>query len=86
MQAGKLDRDKLGEEFALFVTDERLQAAAPRLKAMGEPETVEVSGVYERGGMEVASIHFKFKNGHAGWTALSDSPDGKIQQFLIRKQ
>jgi D-alanyl-D-alanine carboxypeptidase len=85
MQAGKLDRDKLGEEFSLFVSDERLQAAAPRLKAMGEPEKVEVSGVYERGGMEVSSIHFKFKTATLGGL-LYRSPDGKIQQFLIRKQ
>ena len=28
MQAGKLDRDKLGEEFGLFLTDERVKAAA----------------------------------------------------------
>ena len=71
MQAGKLDRDKLGEEFAIFVTDERLRSASPRLKAMGEPEKVEVTGVYERGGMEVASIRFKFKSATLGGVALS---------------
>ena len=85
MQSGKLDRDRLGEEFSLFVTHERLQAAAPRLKAMGEPETVEVRGVYERGGMEVSSIQFKFKTATLGGL-LYRSPDGKIQQFLIRRQ
>ena len=85
MQAGKLDRDKLGEEFGLFVTDLRLQAAAPRLKALGEPEKVEVTRVSERGGMEVAAIHFKFKTAAAGGL-LYRTPDGKIQQFLIRKQ
>ena len=85
MQAGKVDRDKLGEEFGLFLTDTRLQAAALRLKALGEPEKVEVTGLYERGGMEVASIHFKFKTAAAGGL-LYRSPDGKIQQFLIRKQ
>jgi D-alanyl-D-alanine carboxypeptidase len=85
MQSGKLDLDRLGEEFSLFVTHERLQAAAPRLKAMGEPEKVEVSGVYERGGMEVSSIRFKFKSATLGGL-LYRSPDGKIQQFLIRKQ
>jgi D-alanyl-D-alanine carboxypeptidase len=85
MQAGKIDRDKLGEEFAVFVTDERLQAAAPRLKALGEPEKVVVQGVSERGGMEVASIHLKFKTAELGGL-LYRTPDGKIQQFLIRKQ
>ena len=85
MQAGKVDRDKLGEEFGLFLTDERLQAAAPRLKALGEPEKVEVNGVSERGGMEVASIHFKFKTAELGGL-LYRTPDGKIQQLLFRKQ
>jgi D-alanyl-D-alanine carboxypeptidase len=85
MQAGKVDRHKLGEEFGLFVTDERLQAAAPRLKALGEPEKVEVMSVSERGGMEVASIHFKFKTAELGGL-LYRTPDGKIQQLLFRKQ
>ena len=49
MQAGKVDRDKLGEEFGLFLTDERLKAAAPRLKALGEPDKVEVVSVYDAG-------------------------------------
>ena len=85
MQAGKVDRDKLGEEFGLFLTDERLQAAAPRLKALGEPEKVEVVSVSERGGMEVASIHFTFKTAELGGL-LYRTPDGKIQQLLFRKQ
>jgi D-alanyl-D-alanine carboxypeptidase len=85
MQAGKLDRDKLGEEFLLFVTNPRLQAAAPRLKALGEPEKVEITGTYERGGMEVATIRFKFKTAELGGL-LYRTPDGKIQQFLIRKR
>jgi D-alanyl-D-alanine carboxypeptidase len=85
MQGGKVDRDKLGEEFGLFLTSERLQAAAPRLKAFGEPDSVEVNGLYERGGMEVAAIHFSFKTASLGGL-LYRTPDGKIQQFLIRKQ
>jgi D-alanyl-D-alanine carboxypeptidase len=85
MQAGKVDRDKLGEEFGLFLTSERLHAAAPRLKAFGEPDNVEVNGLYERGGMEVAAILFAFKTASLGGL-LYRTPDGKIQQFLIRKQ
>jgi D-alanyl-D-alanine carboxypeptidase len=85
MQAGNVDRDKIGEEFGLFLTDERLREAAPRLKALGEPDSVEVNGVNERGGMAVASIRFKFKTADLGGL-LYRTPDGKIQQFLIRKQ
>jgi CubicO group peptidase (beta-lactamase class C family) len=85
MQAGKVDRSKLGEEFALFLTDERLRAAAPRLEALGEPDKVEVERVYERGGMEVAAIRFSFKTIELGGL-LYRTPDGKIQQLLFRKQ
>jgi hypothetical protein len=85
MQAGKVDRDRLGEEFGLFLTDERLRAAAPRLKALGEPDKIEVVQVYERGGMEVASIKFTFKTAVLGGL-LYRTPDGKIQQLLFRKQ
>ena len=85
MQAGKVERDKLGEEFGLFLTDERLREAAPRLKALGEPDKVEVVQVSERGGMEVASIKFTFKTTELGGL-LYRTPDGKIQQLLFRKQ
>jgi D-alanyl-D-alanine carboxypeptidase len=84
MQSGKVDRDKLGEEFGLFVTDERVRSAAPRLKALGEPEKVEVLSVSERGGMEVASIRLIFKKAELGGL-LYRTPDGKIQQLLFRK-
>jgi D-alanyl-D-alanine carboxypeptidase len=84
MQAGKLDRDKLGEEFSVFLSEDRVKAAAPRLKALGEPEKVEVEGLHERGGMEVASLHFKFKTAELR-ALLYRTPDGKIQQLLFRK-
>ena len=85
MQAGQVDRDKLGEEFGLFLTDDRLKAAAPRLKALGEPDKVEVVSVSERGGMEVASILLTFKTADLGGL-LYRTPDGKIQQLLFRKR
>jgi D-alanyl-D-alanine carboxypeptidase len=84
MQAGQLKRDQLGEEFSVFLTDDRVRAAAPRLKALGEPEKVEVASVSERGGMEVASIQLTFKTAKLNGL-LYRSPDGKIQQLLFRK-
>jgi CubicO group peptidase (beta-lactamase class C family)/dienelactone hydrolase len=84
MQAGRVERDRLGEEFSLFLSDDRLKEAAPRLKALGEPEKVEVVSVHERGGMEVASIRFTFKTAKLS-ALLYRSPDGKIQQLLFRK-
>ena len=84
MQAGKLDREKLGAEFSAYLTDERVGAAAPRLKALGEPERVEVVNVRERGGMEVASIRFTFPSAVIEGL-LYRTPDGKIQQLLFGK-
>ena len=84
MQTCKVNRGKLGVEFGLFLTDSRLHAAAPRLKMLGEPEKVEVTRVYERGGMEVAAIRFTFKTATLGGL-LYRTPDGTIQQFLIRE-
>lgn len=84
MQAGKVDRGKLGEEFSIYLSDERLRSAAPRLKALGEPDKVEVEHTVERGGMEVAAIRFTFKNVVLK-ASLYRTPDGKIQQLLFSR-
>src|SRR5262249_57399227 len=60
MRDGAVDRARLGEEFSLYLSDERLKAAAPRLKELGEPTAVEVEDVAERGGMEVARLKLIF--------------------------
>ncbi len=85
MQAGKLDREKLGEEFSAYLTDERIQASASRLKALGEPEKVGVESVHERGGMEVAAVRLTFKSAVLKGL-LYRTPDGKIQQLLFVKE
>jgi D-alanyl-D-alanine carboxypeptidase len=84
MQAGELDRSKLGEEFSVYLTDEKVKAAAPRLKALGEPTKVDVLSQSERGGMEVSSIRLTFKSA-AIKGLLYRSTDGKIQQLLFEK-
>ena len=85
LQAGAIDRSKLGEELGIYLSDERLRRAAPGLKALGEPTTVELESLAERGGMEVASIRFVFERGGAE-ALLYRTPDGKIQEFLLYKQ
>ncbi len=84
MQAGKVDRNKLGEEFNIYLSDERLRSAAPRLKALGEPDKIEVEHTLERGGMEVAILKLTFKNAVLK-ASLYRTPDGKIQQLLFSK-
>jgi CubicO group peptidase (beta-lactamase class C family) len=84
MQEGKVDRAKLGEEFNLYLTDERIREAAPRLKALGDPTAIEQEGLSERGGMEASRWKFVFKDG-AVKANMFRSADGKIQQFLLTK-
>lgn len=84
MQEGKVDRSKLGEEFSIYLSDERLRSAAPRLKALGEPDKIEVERTTERGGMEVTGLRFTFKNAVLK-ASLYRTPDGKIQQLLFSK-
>jgi hypothetical protein len=84
MQSGKLKRANLGEEFSVFLTDERVKVAAPRLKSLGEPEKIEVASTVERGGMEVATIELAFKTTKLQGL-LYRTPDGKIQQLLFRQ-
>lgn len=84
MQSGTVDRDQLGEEFSIYLTEARLRDAAPRLKEYGEPTSVEVLGLHERGGMEACTVKFTFNNGVIK-ANMFRSPDGKIQQFLLDK-
>jgi CubicO group peptidase (beta-lactamase class C family) len=84
MHSGEIDRSKLGEDFSHYMSKERVEGAKDRLKAMGEPEKVEVEGLSERGGMEVASLRLTFK-GVVVKALLYRTPDGKIQEFLLTK-
>ncbi len=84
LQAGVVDRSKLGAEFSLFMTDERVRDAAARLAPLGEASSVEAEGPSERGGMEVTTLHFSFATTRLdGW--LYRSPDGMVQEFLVFK-
>lgn len=82
MQRGELDRAALGEEFSAYIDDARLREAAPRLRALGEPKSVEIAERRERGGMEVASLRFVFGE-RTVKAMLYRTPDGKVQEFLL---
>lgn len=84
MQAGTIDRSKLGAEFNHYLSDERLRTAAPRLKALGAPTRVDVDDTWERGGMEVSLIRFTFPSGPVK-ALLYRKPDGTIEQFLLQR-
>jgi D-alanyl-D-alanine carboxypeptidase len=85
LEAGRVDRTQLSDEFNYFLTDERIRDASARLKPFGEPTKVEVESVNERGGMEVARVRFVFAKGVL--TGLMyRMPDGKIEQFFVNKE
>src|SRR5262249_37171982 len=85
MTEGKVDRSKLGEEFSIYLTDERVKAGGARLRALGKPEKVEVQPLSERGGMEVAQVKLTFKTTKVR-ASLYRTPDGKIQQLLFYQE
>lgn len=82
MQAGVLDRSGLGPAFSAWLDEARLQEAAPRLRALGEPTSLVVERLGERGGMEVASLRIGFASTSVR-ALLYRSPDGKVQEFLL---
>jgi D-alanyl-D-alanine carboxypeptidase len=84
MQDGKLDRSGLGEEFSLYLTDDRIQKAAPKLKALGEPTKADASNPRERGSLEVCTIRLTFPSVVLEGL-MYRSTDGKIQQLLFNK-
>ncbi len=84
LQTGAVDRSQLGEAYSKFLDEARVQEAAPRLRALGEPSAVVVERLSERGGLEVASLRFHFA-GKSARGVLYRSPDGKVQEFLLMR-
>ena len=84
MQAGKLDRANLSDEFSFFLNEDKLRKASAKLKLFGEPTAVNLIGAAERGGMEATFIEIVFSNSSLK-VSMFRSTDGKIQQFLIRR-
>jgi D-alanyl-D-alanine carboxypeptidase len=82
LQAGRLDRARLGEEYSAFVTEAKLGAASRALKPFGAPTGATVRSVGERGGMEVSAVQLAF--GARSLDALMyRSPDGRVQEYLL---
>ena len=82
LQAGRLDRSSLGDEYNAFVTDDKVRAASRALKPFGLPTGVNVKSVGERGGMEVSSVRLTFGSGALDGL-MYRSPDGTVQEYLL---
>ena len=86
MQAGQVDRTQLGEEFSVYLTDDRVKSGGARLKELGDPTSVTLTGApSERGGMEVVQAQLKFPNTSLR-ASLYRTPDGQIQQLLFTRE
>lgn len=85
IRSGQVDRALLGEEFSWWLTDERVRGAAARLAPLGEPTRIDRLTRSERGGMEVTLTRFTFPS-RALTALMYRTPDGKVQEYLIREQ
>ena len=84
LQKGKVDRGQFAEEFNHYLTNERIAAAARRLKSYGTPTRAEVISAHERGGMEVTTTRLAFKSG-ALRVQMYRRPDGIIEQYFVNR-
>lgn len=85
LEKGAVDRSTLSDDFSAHLTPALERAAASQLAALGGIANVQVVGLRERGGMEVAILRMMVgKATVAG--SMYRTPDGKIQQVLITRQ
>ena len=82
LQSGRVDRSTLGDDYSAFLTP---QLVAGAHNSLGPISNVEVDNTAERGGMEVAVIHFNSGKQPAG-ALMYRTPDGKIQEVLFQRQ
>jgi hypothetical protein len=86
LQAGRLDRSQLSEEFNVYMSEERVKSGSSGLKELGEPTSITLMGSPgERGGMEVVQAKLEFKTASLR-AALYRKPDGQIQQLIFTRE
>jgi CubicO group peptidase (beta-lactamase class C family) len=85
LQQGQVDRSTLGEDFNAFLTPELVASARTSLGRRGKITQLRVVETVERGGMEVALLHFRVGQTDAQGF-MYRTPDGKIQELLIARE
>jgi D-alanyl-D-alanine carboxypeptidase len=84
LEKGQVDRSTLGEDFSVFLSPAKVDAARTTLNALGPISGVTIAGTSERGGMAVSSVRFTV--GSLNATGLMyRTPDGRIQEFLFAR-
>lgn len=85
LQRGRLEpaeRAALSDELDAYLDPRRVAAAAPRLRALGEPRVTLVSRG-ERGGLEVSRLSIAFP-ARTVTATMFRGPDGKIHQLQLQ--
>jgi CubicO group peptidase (beta-lactamase class C family) len=85
LQSGKVNRAQFGQEFNLYLSDQKVAAAAQRLKSLGTPKSLEVVRTSERGGMEVSTTRLEFGSGEVD-VLMYRMPNGIIEQFFANER
>jgi CubicO group peptidase (beta-lactamase class C family) len=80
---GKIDRALLTSDADAYFTSQVLGDAATSLKALGPVESIEQTGVEQRGGMTYRHFAVKFKSKSLHLDTLT-VPGGKLEQYLIQ--
>jgi CubicO group peptidase (beta-lactamase class C family) len=84
LERGVVDRATLGEDFSLFLTQERVSAGRTALNELGAIANVRIASTGERGGMEVVTVLFDVGKTPARGL-MYRTPDGRIQEFLFSR-
>lgn len=84
LEQGRVDRATLSADFDAYLTPAKVSAARAALNALGPIARVRVTGLRERGGLEVAAIQFDVGSTPAQGL-MYRSPDGRIEEFLFAR-
>jgi D-alanyl-D-alanine carboxypeptidase len=85
LEQGRVDRSTLSDDFNAFLTADKVALGRQSLNALGAISQVRVTGLYERGGMEVAAVDFMVGSTPARGLMYRD-PDGKVEEFLFSRR
>ena len=81
---GTVDRSTISADFDVYLAPAKVAEARRALNALGPISNVRVTGLRERGGMEVSSIAFTVGSTPAQGL-MYRTPDGKIEEFLFAR-
>jgi len=84
LERGIVDRSTISADFDAYLTPAKVGAARRALGALGRISGVRVAALRERGGMEVATVHFRVGRTEAEGL-MYRTPDGKVEEFLFSR-